>query len=96
MKHAAEVRDALYQSSHVTNAHHLIYAYSVMDESGMKITSHSDDGEWAASRLLANLLTENSNSNIFIAVSRRHDGPNLGRQRFTYITDVGKEAIQLL
>ena len=43
VKDAAEVRDGLFQSQHVANAHHLIYAYSVIDVSGMGITGHSDN-----------------------------------------------------
>ena len=62
----------------------------------LRITGHSDDGEWAASKLLANLLAENRSDNILVAVSRRHDGPNLGRQRFSIIVSAAKEALQLL
>ena len=96
VKHAAEIKDGLFQSPHVANAHHLIYAYSVTDESGMRITGHSDDGEWSASKLLENLLAETPSQNILVAVSRRHQGPNLGKQRFTSIVSVAKEAIELL
>ena len=96
VKDAAEVRDGLFQSQHVANAHHLIYAYSVIDVSGMRITGHSDDGEWAASKLLVNLLAKNPAENIFVAVSRRHEGPNLGRQRFNIIVSAAKDALQLL
>ena len=44
----------------MANAHHLIYAYSVTDESGMRITGHSDDGKWSASKLLEYVLDENT------------------------------------
>ena len=96
IRHAAEIRDGLFQSPHVANAHHLIYAYSINDETGMRITGHSDDGEWAASKLLETLLADNQTRNLLVAVSRRHDGPNLGKQRFSSIVSVAKEAIDLL
>ena len=96
VKHAAETRDALFQSLQVANAHHVIYAYIVSDDSGMTISGHSDDGEWSASKLILNLLKENGKSNIFVAVSRRHDGPNLGPQQFTTISAIASKAMQMI
>ena len=76
--HAAEVLQALYQSQHVDQADHTIYAYFVTDESGKKISGHSDDGEWSASKILMNQLLEKQITNALIAVSRIQEGPNLG------------------
>ena len=96
VRHAAEVREALYQSPHVAQADHTIYAYVVTDESGMKITGHSDDGEWSASKILMNQVLEKQITNAFIAVSRIHEGPNLGKMRFNIISRVATEAIEML
>ena len=53
---AAAVKDALFQLPAVSQCNHVIYAYSITDISGMKISGHSDGGEWAASKLLSNLI----------------------------------------
>lgn len=62
----------------------------------MKVQGNSDGGEWAASKILANLLEENLKTNIFLAVSRKHDGPNLGRKRFSIISQIGREVLNKL
>ena len=96
VKEAAGIRDALFQSNQVANSHHVMYAYVLTDESGMTISGHSDDGEWSASKLILNLIKENKQSNVFVAVSRRHDGPNLGPQRFTIISSVASKALSMV
>ena len=96
VRHAAEVREALYQSQHVAHADPTIYAYIIKDESGMKITGHSEDGEWAASKILMNQLLEKQMTNCLVAVSRIHQGPNLGKMRFSIISRVAAEAIRLM
>ena len=60
----------------------------------MKITGNSDDGECAASRLIADVIAQMKQTNIIIAISRRHEGPNLGRQRFDIISAMAKEIIE--
>ena len=95
-KEAAAVKQALYQSPHIASSDHLIYAYAITDESGIRITGNSDDGEWSASRLLTDVISHNNESNIFIAVSRRHEGPNLGRKRFSIISKTAEDVLQLL
>ena len=96
VRHTAEVREALFQSQHVAVADHTLYAYIVTDDTGMKITGHSDDGEWSASKILLNKLLENKQENTFLAVSRIHAGPNLGKQRFNIIANVASDALKLL
>ena len=94
--HAAEIRDSLFQSQHVAIAQHTFYAYVVTESPGLKITGHSDDGEWTASKILLNKLLESKLENAFIAVSRIQDGPNLGNLRFNIISQVADEAIKML
>ena len=62
----------------------------------MKITGHSDDGEWSASKILMNQLLEKQITNAFIAVSRIHEGPNLGKMCFNIISRVATEVIEML
>ena len=93
---AAAAKDALFQLPSVSQCDHLIYAYSTTDSSGMKILGNDDGGEWAASKLLANLIEEKGCTNIFLAVSRKHAGPNLGAKRFSLITEMGAEAVKML
>ena len=96
LKEACQSRDALFQSLSVTRSHHLIYAYSVQDESGLAITGNNDDGEIAASKILQSLIQEQGLTNVFLAVNRRHDGPNLGKQRFDIIKSVAISALSNL
>ena len=96
IKDASAAIQALYQSSQIANSDHLMYAYTVTDDNGMRICGNSDEGEWSASRLLADLIAKRSQSNILVAVSRRHDGPNLGQKRFSIISSVASEALQSL
>ena len=62
----------------------------------MKIVGKSDGGEWAASKILSNLIEESGLTNTFLAVTRRHAGPNLGQKRFTIITDIAKKVNALV
>ena len=93
---AASAKDSLFQIPAVSQSDHLIYAYSITDPSGMKITGNSDGGEWAASKILSNLIVESGLTNTFLAVTRRHAGPNLGKKRFTIITDIARKVLESL
>ena len=93
---AAAAKDALFQLPSVSQCDHLIYAYSILDPSGMRIQGNSDGGEWAASKLLANIIEESGKTNIFLAVSRKHAGPNVGQKRFKLISEMGTETLNML
>ena len=84
----------MYQCQHVSQSDHTIYAYTVTDDSGMKPIGYSDDGEWTASKILMNQLLEKKYTNI--AVSRIHNGPNLGKMRFNVVSRVADTAFNLL
>ena len=71
---AASAKDSLFQIPAVAQSDHLIYAYSITDPSGMKIVGNSDEGEWAASRLLANLIEEHGLTNTFLALQENTQG----------------------
>ena len=72
----AEKRDALFQSHNVARAHHTFCAYVVTNDSGMRISGYSDDGEWSASKILQDKLLENKVENTSGNI---HDGQNLGK-----------------
>ena len=93
---AAAVKDALFQLPAVSQCDHVIYANSITDISGIKISGHNDGGEWAASKLLANLIEERGLTNVFLSVTRKHDGSNLGQRRFALITEIGNRALDML
>ena len=92
-KEAAQARDALFQSTHVSKASSIIYAYKVRDvESGQVVRGFSDDREWCGAVVLKDIIEKTKQENIFLAVSRHHKGPNLGAARFTHIGIVAKQA----
>ena len=55
IKESAAAKDPFFQLPTVAQCNNLIYAYSIIDLSGMKIQSNTDGGKWAASKLLANI-----------------------------------------
>ena len=63
----------------------MMYAYHIDNEDGVFATGNSDDGEIKGCEVISNYLQENKLENVFVAVSRIHNGPNNGRQRFTLI-----------
>ena len=83
---------ALFQNQSTASASHISYAYVVGD--GLNFLSgYSDDGETGASDVLKKLIHERSLKNVFFAVSRKHQGPNLGKRRFELIKSVASEVI---
>ena len=81
---------ALLQNFKTAAAHHIMYTYSFSEESSTTDQQvihqgHSDDGEYGGSQVLTRLFKESKLSNIFLSVSRIHNGPNIGRKRFDLI-----------
>ena len=93
---AVRAKDALLQDLHVSSADHLMYAYHIDNEDGVFATGNSDDGEIKGSEVISNYLQENKLENMFVAVSRIHNGPNIGRQRFNLIRQSCAEVIAKL
>ena len=75
---------ALFQHPDVASAHHISYAYTT-GEGKHKTDGQNDEGETGASDILKTLIEEKQLTNIFLAVSRRHCGLNLGKRRFEII-----------
>ena len=93
---AVMARNALFQSDAIATAEHIMYAYRIDNEDGIFVTGNSDDGEWNGSSILVDLLDNLKMDNIFLAVSRLHRGPNLGKRRFQLIKQAGEAALQLI
>ena len=81
------------QDLHVSSADHLMYAYHIDNEDGVFTTDNSDDGEIKGREVISNYLQENKLENVFVAISRIHNGPNIGRQRFNLIRQSCAEVI---
>ena len=79
MEDAVKSLMALLQSKVISKSHHIIYTYNYLDVNGQQVSGNSDDGEWSASCLLKDKLKCFQG---ILMVTRRHDGPNLGKQRF--------------
>ena len=93
---AVRAKDALFQDLQVATSDHLMYAYHIDNEDGVFVTGNCDDGEIKGSMVISNYLQENNLENVFIAVSRVHKGPNLGKQRFSLIRQACVEVIKKL
>ena len=83
---------ALLQNPKTAGVHHIMYAYSYTEETATfdeQSVQHgnSDDGEYGGSRILTRLLSETKLNNIFLAVSRVHNGPNIRRKRYELIEE---------
>ena len=76
----------------MAKAHHISYAYSISDETG-ETSGQSDDGETGASELIKTVIEDKKLTNVFLAVSRLHNGPNLGKKRFEIIRATALDAL---
>ena len=89
---------ALLQNNEVATAHHISYAYTVPEKSkdatAITLTGHDDDGEFGASKILLDILTKTENT--FIAVSRLHKGPNIGKKRFQLVETCANKALTMV
>ena len=81
---AAAAHRSLLQHPRVAKADHIMYAYVANDHANPDSTlqGFSDDGEYGGSRLLMKAIQRHSLSNVFLAVSRHHEGPNIGKKTF--------------
>ena len=93
IREACLARDALYQNMSLSQAHHVIYAYHFTDNSGEQHEGFSDDGEVRGSMELRKVLDRLGKNNIFVAVTRIHNGPNIGQRRFDFIRKVTEEVL---
>lgn len=97
LQDAQAAKDALFQDASTADSTHLIYAYCLRDtSSNVLITGHSDDGEWTAGARLAATISSLKTEDVFIAVSRKYGGVDLGKRRFELITLCAKQALAKL
>lgn len=93
---AVRARDALFQDVSVAKAEHIMYAYHIETEEGVVESGNSDDQEYKGSDILVRYIQDKKLDNIFVAVSRIHKGPNLGRKRFYLIRQACSDVINLM
>ena len=97
IQEAKAAHAALFQDPSVAKAHHIIYAYCVpSDSTNELIFGNDDDGEYGASEILSDILKKQEMAGCFLAVSRIHSGPNIGKKRFKLIESCAKLAIDKL
>ena len=82
---AVRAKDALFHDTGVASANHIMYAYRIDSEEGMLETGNFHDGECGGSEILVKCIQRRKMDNIFVAVSRIHPGPNLGKRHFQMI-----------
>ena len=95
MKTIAEANASLatlLQNPDVAKPHHISYAYSITNEIE-DVIGQSDDGETGTSDVLKTIIQERNLTNIFLSVSRCHNGPNLGKKRFEIIRATALDAL---
>ena len=97
IQEAKAAHAALFQEPSVAKAHHVMYAYCVPGKSPNDcIFGNDDDGEYGASEMLLETLKKHGLTECFVAVSRIHSGPNIGKKRFQLIESCAKLAIDKL
>ena len=72
-----------------------MYAYRTSNDDGICKTGNSDDGECGGSSILVKLMRDEKVENMFVAVSRIHRGPNLGKRRFELIEQACADVLKL-
>ena len=95
IEEAALARDALFQDLNVSKASSIMYAYRLLDHNHQVVRGYSDDREWLGGKTLDNLLEDTNQDSVFVAVSRHHNGPNLGPARFEHIKKTAQAAIDM-
>ena len=51
--------------------------------------------EYGASKILCDIIKEKGLENIFLAVTRIHNGPNLAKKRFELISSAARKVIDM-
>lgn len=77
---------ALKSDRKIAAAAHNIWSYRV----GTQYSDNDDDGETAAGKRLALLLTHSNATNVFVVVTRWYGGIHLGPDRFRHINNVAR------
>ena len=90
-----EIKSGLAAVRHIHPfATHLVYAYHYNDPiTGHDFSGNSDDGEWGASKLVAEQLAENTRNKLVVVV-RYFGGTYLGKRRFDIYSNAARQAAQ--
>ena len=73
-----------------------MYVYRYVNADNDTVEGYSDDGEVRGSKEIWRAMDRLGINNVFVAVSRRHDGPNIGQRRFDIIREVTNKVINLM
>ena len=95
LEDAVQARDALFQEPSVASASHIMYAYRISNDDGTFLQGNSDDGEYRGSSILLEQIEGKMMKDVFLAVSRVHKGPNLGKKRFKLIEQACIDVLNL-
>lgn len=77
----------------MTNVTHITYAYRI-NSKGSITEGFDDNGEYGLGRKLLRSIA--NYDNIFVAIARWHNGPNLGYKRFEIAITLARDAINVL
>ena len=89
---AIAAKNSIYQNSELAQATHIIYAYKISIDEETTESGYCDDDEVGGGKILMDLLK--NKSNMFICVTRKKKGPNIGEARFTHIKTCATNLLQ--
>ena len=89
-----QVQEAYFavKKNHMT-ASHMMCGYRIFGSKFYNLQDYLDDGEYGGGRVILNALKDIKVWNLAIFIVRYHNGPNLGNQRFTIMSDMAKQVI---
>ena len=86
---AAAALQAIYESHKLATSDHIMYAYRTPYTSG-----HYDDGEICGSNAIMAAINYHNAKNVFVCVTRKKNGPNIGLKRFELIKQTVDEILE--
>lgn len=98
---AIAARNALFSNPYTAQADHIMYAYKYQikreedKDDVLPVIGYSDDQETTSGKIISDIIEQSGKSNIFISVTRKKDGGNIGPDRFNLIRQCAQEAILL-
>ena len=88
-------RNAIFANPRTADADHVIYAYKITNEDDQDQTGYRADREYTAGKIVMNYIEQSELTNIFICVTRKKTGGNIGPAQFTMIKQTAQEALKL-
>ena len=91
---ASAALNAIYQNPALSTATHIMYAYKIGKNGESPESGFSDDDEIGGGSLIMSLIEIENSNNVFVCVTRKKKGPNIGPARFTHIKSCTQELLQ--